>query len=268
MALDLDAASTSSVRFMTNTAKDWSIQEIARLSGTTSRTLRHYDEIGLLAPTRLGANGYRHYDAVALTRLQRILMLRELGLGLPAIADVLAGATDDADALAAHLRWLRQEKNRLDRQIRSVEITIINQKEGTALMADEMFDGFDHTVYREEVEERWGIRSYAGGDRWWRSLSAEDKGRFRSEQKTVEADYASAIAAGADVDGDAVQAITRRHYVWITASWQGTAPTSEQFTGLGEMYVADDRFAANYGGPGGAAFVRDAMAAYASRHLG
>lgn len=70
---------------------DWSIQDIARLSGTTSRTLRHYDDIGPPKPSRVGTNGYRYYDEHALTRLQRILLLRELGLGLPAIAEVLEG---------------------------------------------------------------------------------------------------------------------------------------------------------------------------------
>jgi DNA-binding transcriptional MerR regulator len=79
---------------------EWSIQDIARLAGTTSRTLRHYGDVGLLEPSRVAANGYRYYDAAALARLQRILLLRELGLGLPAIADVLAGQTDDA-----HRRW-------------------------------------------------------------------------------------------------------------------------------------------------------------------
>ena len=69
---------------------EWSIQQIAKLAGTTSRTLRHYDDIGLLAPSSIGHNGYRHYDEVALVRLQRILLLRELGLGLPQIAEVLA----------------------------------------------------------------------------------------------------------------------------------------------------------------------------------
>ncbi len=73
--------------------RDWSIQEIARLAGTTSRTLRHYDDIGLLPPSRIAANGYRHYDAAALVRLQRILLLRELGLGLPQIGEVLGPST-------------------------------------------------------------------------------------------------------------------------------------------------------------------------------
>jgi DNA-binding transcriptional MerR regulator len=67
-------------------ARDWSIQDVARMAGTTSRTLRHYDDIGLLKPSRVGSNGYRHYDAAALLQLQRILLLRGLGLGLPANA--------------------------------------------------------------------------------------------------------------------------------------------------------------------------------------
>ena len=68
---------------------EWSVQQIARNAGTTSRTLRHYDDIGLLKPSRTGDNGYRFYDQASLVRLQRILLLRDLGLGLPAIAEVL-----------------------------------------------------------------------------------------------------------------------------------------------------------------------------------
>jgi DNA-binding transcriptional MerR regulator len=77
---------------------EWSIQEVARVSGTTSRTLRHYDDIGLLKPARVGSNGYRFYDPGALARLQRILLLRGLGLGLPDIRRVLDGQADDVTA--------------------------------------------------------------------------------------------------------------------------------------------------------------------------
>src|SRR5690625_4269366 len=64
--LDLDVASTFNVVGM-----EWSIQQIARLAGTTSRTLRHYDDIGLVPPSRIGLKGYRYYDGPALIRLQR-----------------------------------------------------------------------------------------------------------------------------------------------------------------------------------------------------
>ena len=246
---------------------DWSIQEIARLSGTTSRTLRHYDDIGLLAPSRVGANGYRYYDEHALTRLQRILLLRDLGLGLPVIAEVIDEPTSNADALASHLRWLRQEKERLDRQISSVETTILRMEGGEQLMAEEMFDGFDHTQYREEVEERWGKEAYAAGDRWYRALSAEQKNRFMQDQLDIQRDYAAALANGATADSDEVQAITQRHFEWISIGWLGKRPNAEQFVGLGEMYVADERFGVNYGGVRGASFVRDAMKVYAERNL-
>ena len=98
------------------TGRDWSIQEIARLAGTTSRTLRHYDDVGLLPPSRIAHNGYRHYDEAALVRLQRILLLRELGLGLPQIAEVLNPVNarqSEESALETHLALLREEQNRL-----------------------------------------------------------------------------------------------------------------------------------------------------------
>ena len=246
---------------------DWSIQEIARLSGTTSRTLRHYDDIGLLAPSRVGSNGYRYYDDQALARLQRILLLRDLGLGLPVIAEVIDEPTSNADALTSHLRWLRQEKERLDRQISSVETTILRMEGGEQLMAEEMFDGFHHTQYREEVEERWGKEAYAAGDRWYRALTAEQKNRFMQDQLDIQRDFAAALASGATADSVEVQAITQRQFEWISVGWQGKRPNAEQFVGLGEMYVADERFGVNYGGVHGASFVRDAMKVYAERNL-
>ena len=85
-----------------------SILQIARLAGTTSRTLRHYDDVGLVPPSRIGHNGYRYYDDRALVRLQWVMLLRELGLGLPQIAEVLAYQSDEASALTTHVSLLRR----------------------------------------------------------------------------------------------------------------------------------------------------------------
>ncbi len=79
----------------------WSIVEVARMSGVTSRTLRHYDEIGLLAPAGVAANGYRYYEQDQLLRLQQILVLRELDLGLSEIAAIVNQQRDPIAALAA-----------------------------------------------------------------------------------------------------------------------------------------------------------------------
>ena len=102
---------------------EWSIQRIAKLAGVSSRTLRHYDAVGILHPARTDAGGMRWYDEASLGRLQRILLLRGLGVGIPAIAASLERASDE-EALAAHLADLEREAHRIQRQIRSVEQTL------------------------------------------------------------------------------------------------------------------------------------------------
>ena len=245
---------------------EWSIQQLARAAGTTSRTLRHYDELGLLVPSRLGANGYRFYDEASLVRLQRILLLRELGLGLRAIAEVLDGQREPAAALRTHLKLLEHERERLGRQIESVKTTLRKMEGGEPLMADEVFDGFDHTHYEREVIERWGRDVWEHGDRWWRSLSDAEKHAFQREQVDIARDYAAARRAGKAPESDDVQAIARRHCEWLSLT---TTPTRRYLTGLGEMYVVDPRFRASYDRdePGTAELVRDALAVYAQRNL-
>lgn len=254
---------------------DWSIQEVARLAGTTSRTLRHYDDIGLLSPSRIAPNGYRHYDERALVRLQRILLLRELGLGLPQIAEVLERERSEASALQTHLALLREEQGRLARQIAAVEHTIDALTGKEELMTDSMFDGFDHTQYKEEVEQRWGAKAYADGDRWWRGQTPEERAAFQERVAQLGRDWIAAAESGVPADADAAQELAARHVAWLR-SVPGTPAANggdikAYVLGLGEMYVADPRFAKNYetsvGGAAGAEFVRDALRVYAERAL-
>src|SRR3712207_6600677 len=112
---------------------DWPIHEVARLTGTTSRTLRHYGDVGLLPPSRVGPNGYRYYDEDALSSLQRSLLVRGLGLGLATIAQALEGQSGHAEAVGVHLEWLRSEGDRIERQIASVQTTMDKLKGGEQL---------------------------------------------------------------------------------------------------------------------------------------
>lgn len=199
-------------------------------------------------------------------RLQRILLLRELGLSLPAIAEVLAGQQDTSAALRTHLALLEQERERIGRQIASVRTTLHKTEKGEELMADEVFDGFDHTVHEKEVTERWGREAYEKGDRWWRSLSAERQKAFMDEQAGIARDFARALQQGLAADSDEVQALARRQVAWLSST---TTPTKEYVIGLGRMYVDDPRFTAHYDkhGEGTAVLVRDAMEIYAERNL-
>ncbi len=241
---------------------EWSIQDIARSAGTTSRTLRHYGAVGLLEPSRIGGNGYRYYDEHALVRLQRILLLRDLGLGLPAIAEVLDGQRDRVAALETHLDLLEQEQQRIGRQIASVRTTLRKLKGGERLMAEEVFDGFDHTQYQEEVTRRWGASAYATGDRWWSSLSADEKQAHQQEQVDISTAFGAASAAGLSPDSAEVQEITGRLHAWLRPAVSSVS--AGYFAGLGQLYVDDPR----YGFEGATAeFVRDAMKIYAERNL-
>lgn len=246
-----------------------SIQQVARLTGTTSRTLRHYDSIGLLRPARTGANGYRLYGSAELVRLQRILLLRQLGLGLPQIADALDASGDEAAALSTHLEWLQTEKDRIERQMSAVMHTVDALRKGEHPMEENMFDGFDHTKHKEEVTERWGAYAYARSDRWWRGMSDEERAGFQREVAQLSADWTHAAERGIDPASDEAQALAERHADWLRAAPAPPAVDPTQFIeyvrGLGDMYVADPRFGANYGGAEGAEFVRETLHEWADR---
>jgi MerR family transcriptional regulator, thiopeptide resistance regulator len=249
---------------------DWSIQEVAALTGTTSRTLRHYGAIGLLAPTRVGSGGARHYDEDALVRLQRILLLRELGLGLARIGEVLDATTSEERALRAHVDALRRERARIERQIVAVEKTIATRREGGELMAHDMFDGFDHTEYEAEVTERWGPEAYARSDAWWRGMDTDEKAAWKTRTADLARDWVAAAEAGEPADGPRARSLAERHVAWLTAV-PGTparipGDIDGYVRGLADMYVADPRFGRTYatsaGGSRGAEYVRDALHAY------
>lgn len=244
-----------------------SIQQVARLAGTTSRTLRHYDAVGLLPPSRLGHGGYRWYDQDALVRLQRILLLRDLGLALPEIRRVLDEEQDETAALRRHLARLHDEQDRLARQVASVERTIAAREGGAPLMPEEMFDGFDHTRYEQEVTQRWGAEAYRAGDTWWRGMDDEERTAWKDRAAALTSGWVAAAQAGTAPGSTQAQELAARHVAWLGSipgtPGHGTAPVVEYVLGLAETYVTDERFAATYGGPDNASFVRDSLRVWA-----
>ena len=246
-----------------------SIRDVARASGTTSRTLRHYESVGVLTPSRVGAGGLRYYDDDALVRLQEALVLRSLGLPLAQVRAVLDGEQDRVAALRRHLRALHDEQRRLARMAASVARTIGTLETGGPIVAEDLFDGFDHTKYEAEVTERWGADAYQAGDRWWRQMSEQDRAGWQERAAQLGRDWTAAAQAGVAADSEAAQELAERHVRWLagipgTPGHGGEVPT-EYLLGLGEMYVADPRFAAGYGGTAGATLVRDALRVWTER---
>lgn len=249
-------------------AQMWTIQEVAKAAGTTSRTLRHYDAIGLLPPTAMGENGYRLYDASALIRLQRILALRDLGLGLTEIAAVLDDGLSEETALMQLEQRLRREAMRLDRQIASIQRTRNAIQKGRSPMTENMFDGFRHEEYKEEVEERWGADAWARSDSWWRNKSDAEKLAWQRTLAELNSDWQDAASRGVVPSSEEAQVLAARHVAWLRDLPQEMLPEDFQgyVLGLGEMYVNDPRFARNYGGVEGATLVRDALTLYVETH--
>ncbi|MFL6140832.1 MAG: MerR family transcriptional regulator [Labedaea sp.] len=250
----------------------WSIAQVARMSKVTSRTLRHYDQIGLLSPAWIGHNGYRYYEGKQLLSLQRILIMRELGLGLDAIAEIIHDGRDPVEALRMHHAWLEAERDRFGRLAGTVARTIEELEGGdniTMKAAAHWFEGFDpdkQARYQEEARQRWGAATVdAASERvkdksqdWWQ----EQGGKWLDTLGAM----VTLIDAGTAPDDPAVLDVVDGHYQWICQFW---TPNRESYTGLGDLYADDPRFRANYDrtDPRLAEFMRAAMAAYARTRL-
>ena len=248
----------------------WSINEVARLTGLTSRALRHYHAIGLLEPAWTAEGGRRHYQEEQLLKLQEILLLRELGLSLETIGTALATRrdADRVEVLTKHRQHLRKERDRLERLITTIDRTIDSLEGGEAMAADEIFDGLIHNPYEAEARQTWGDEAVDAADQRLRRLSKEERALLTSGKgfAKVHGDLARLKAEGLAVTDTAVQEAVAAHYRLVSLAW---TPNREAYEGLGEMYLNDERFRRNIGGGDDdlVRFLVDAMHVYATNNL-
>jgi len=247
------------------------------LSGVSVRTLHHYDEVGLLKPACVGANGYRYYGKEELLRLQQILFHRELGFALEEIGRVLdAPDFDRKQALRAHRERLAADVRRYRRLVRTIDETLA-ALEGETTMDDKgIYAGFDFDPKKQAAREARLVERFGEGARpaIERSLellsrtSPADLQARKAEQDAIEAGLVAALESGAPADSAAVQGFMRRQHAWV-AAWWGAAPNKPSFTGLGRMYVEGPEFRARYDtvAPGLAEYLAEAMRVAAEREL-
>lgn len=247
---------------------EYSISRLAEMAGVSTRTLRHYDDCGLLPPRRNRANDYRLYGQEEVDRLQQILFYRELGLGLGEIKEILdAPGFEPLAALAGHLAALKGKREQLDRLIRNVEKSIKAMK-GDMMMSDrEKFEGFKQKLI-EENEERYGEEIRARhGDAVIDGANAKLKGMTQEQyEESVRLsqelnDTLKAALAQGDPAGPLAQKACELHRDWLGIYWAEGTYSKEAHRGLAQAYVSDPRFKAHYDGiaPGLAVFLRDAI---------
>ncbi len=246
----------------------WSIDEVARMTGVTSRTLRHYHAIGLLEPAFTSDGGRRHYGEPELLRLQEILLLKELGLGLDDVGAVLASRGEDerVSVLRRHRSRLAAERERLDRLLATVDRTISSLEEGTSMKPEEMFDGLIQNPYEQEAREKYGDEAVDRANDRIRRLPQAQRERFLSGELwgEVHARFAELAREGAAPEDPRVQAAVEEHISVVRIAWD---PNRQAYEGLADLYVQDQRFARNIGDEATVRLLTSAMKVYAARNL-
>ncbi|MFK0257594.1 MerR family transcriptional regulator [Streptomyces sp. NPDC090445] len=248
----------------------YSVGQVAGFAGVTVRTLHHYDEIGLLSPSSRSHAGHRRYGDADMDRLQQILFYRELGFPLDEVAVLL----DDPEAdPREHLRrqhtLLSDRIARLQQMAEAVEHAMEAKKMGINLTPEEKFEVFgdnDPDQYAEEAERRWGhTDAYKESTRRAASYTKEDWQRIQAEGDDLQQRLAALLDAGAAADSGEAMDLAEEHRAWIERNHYSCP--YEMHTGLGEMYVSDERFTGYFDAvrTGLAVFLRDAILANAAR---
>jgi MerR family transcriptional regulator, thiopeptide resistance regulator len=252
----------------------WSIQQVARMAGVTARTLRYYDEIGLLRPARVGANGYRYYEQEQLLRLQQILLLRELGMDLTAVGAVVDGVRDQLEVLRAHQERLLAEGARLQRLAHTVAVTIAHLEEGTDMAAEEMFQGFRFNRATIDELERLAIERsgqtvqphFAELKRRTADWGDEEFRQVEQDGADIERRLLALLRAGVTPDDPAVFAVLDDD---VAAQSRLLVLDADQYAKLGEAFVAAPELRAHLDAqdPHLAEYMRDGMVAYAAARM-
>ena len=229
------------------------IREFSRLTGVSVRTLHYYDQIGLLRPARVDKDsGYRYYDEASLLRMQQILFYRELDFPLKDICRILSSPNFDAQqALAEQRQLLSLKKQRLERLIAAIDDHVKGEINMHA------FDNREFAQYREEVKEKWGhTQAYAE----YQQKGKQDYNALTAGMDAIMAEFAACRQTGYAPASAEAQALVKKLQGYITENFYNC--TDAILAGLGEMYVADDRFRANIDrhGDGTAEFIRQAIA--------
>lgn len=247
----------------------YNIKELAELAGVSARTLRHYDTIGLLRPSRNRDNDYRVYEAREVDLLQQILLYRELGMSLMDIKRLVhSGGYDSGKALENHLDALKVRKVQLERLMENVEKTIAARKGEREMSDREKFEGFkkqlveeNEKTYGREAREKYGDKAVEESNAKLMSLNQQQYERSQELSGRIHELLKAAVEEG-DPAGETARQLCETHRDWLMFFWK--TYTKEAHLGMGQMYVDDPRFTRYYEDivPGGAVFLRDALAEY------
>lgn len=238
------------------------VNEVSKLTGVSVRTLHHYDAIGLLKPTKVTDAGYRMYDDAAISRLQSILLFRELQFPLKEIKTILDSPNFDyTEALTQQIELLELQYKRIG-DILSFAREI--KAKGVTTMSFKVFDKSEIEQYKAEAKAKWGnTQAYHDFEKKAAKQSEIKRDEIANQLMTLFAEIGTLrhlSPSASEVQekiADLQKFITDNYYTC----------TDEILNGLGQMYTGDERFKKNIdkaGGDGIAEFVSQAISVYCS----
>ena len=231
---------------------NYSIRELSEMAGGRARTLRYYDEIGLLKPLYVNEAGYRYYGQNEVALLQQILFYRQRGLDLKSIRNIIY--QDDFDimkALREHLRELEEQRKHMDFLIHTVEQTIASMKGEYKMTDKEKFEAFKKNLveeneerYGKEVREKYGDEEADASNRKMMNMSEEEWNEFKWLEIEIKKCLKEGVQKEIEPDSEEAGRIVRLHKDWLCRTWKDYS--AEAHKGIAAMYMADERFKAYY----------------------
>lgn len=248
----------------------YTVQKLAQLAGVSKRTLRYYDQIGLLHPAEINASGYRIYTENEVDLLQQILFLRELDVDLDTIKSIIYSPDfDRKKALEEHRDSLLEKQEHIRMLLGNVEKSIQAMERKVEMTDKEKFIGFkekkiaeNEANYGKEIREAYGKEAVETSNQKFRGLTEEQYRKMEAVEQQLFEKLKSAMQAGNPTAPEALQA-AELHREWLSFTW--STYSKEAHAGLAEMYVQDERFAAYYENKireGAAQFLRDSIRYY------
>lgn len=246
----------------------YTINKLAKISGVSTRTLRYYDQIGLLKPARVSSNGYRIYGQHEVDILQQILFYRELGVELGEIKKLMNAPDFDREkSLQNHLNALQQKKTQIETLIKNVSRTIESLKGETVMNDKEKFEGFKQNLidtnehkYGKEIREKYGDDAVNASNHKVKGMSEEQWQKAQKLSAEIGDALKAAVAEG-NPESETAQKVCDLHRQWLCMFWKDGMYSKEAHKSLGEMYVSDERFKKFYDDivDGGAVFLCEAL---------
>ncbi len=231
----------------------YKINELAKLSGVSTRTLRYYDQIDLLKPERTEHNDYRVYEQTQVDLLQHILFYRELGVPLEEIKTLISSNDfEKSTALENHLITLLNKKDQIEKLIENVRKTIKSEKEGTKMTNKEKFEGFKEQLiseneqkYGNEIRQKYGDTTIDGANAKIKKMNENSYKEMEHIATSMNETLKEAFAIG-NPSGELAQKACDFHKELLLMTWPDGTYSKESHLALVESFVDDERFVKYY----------------------